>query len=145
MPDLTDGEVAWLKGHTLCMFATGRRDGSPQLSLVGYQFDGSQFLLGALTTADKTRNLRRNPRCALSIQDGQGFVVVYGTAALVDDPAEMEKVQSRFGPRVAGPRPAGAPARPPADRRVSILVTPDKYLTSRMTGWESFLRSAAGG
>ena len=36
----TEEVAQYLKEHRLCVFATGRRDGSPQQSLIGYQFDG---------------------------------------------------------------------------------------------------------
>ncbi len=46
VPDLTPEAEKYLKEHTFCVFATGRKDGSPRQSLIGYQFDGRQFLLG---------------------------------------------------------------------------------------------------
>ncbi|HLF79554.1 MAG TPA: pyridoxamine 5'-phosphate oxidase family protein [Dehalococcoidia bacterium] len=139
MPDISPEASQWLKDHSLCIFATGRKDGSPQQSYIGYQFDGSQFLLGGQATSFKMKNLARQPRCSLSIVDGRGYVVAYGKAELVSDPAEMEKLQARFGPRGAPPRPAGAPpaAGPPArpmGARVNILFRPDKIIANRMTG-----------
>src|SRR5438874_13548600 len=141
MPAEISPEVSqWLKDHGLCVFATGRKDGSPQQSLIGYQFDGSQFLLGGQATSFKMKNLRRNPGASMAIIDGRGVVLVYGKAQLVEEPAEMEKLQQRFGPRAAPPRPQGAPAaapsaqRPPMGPRVNILFTPDKVLAGRMNG-----------
>jgi hypothetical protein len=139
MADITTEQAQWLKDHSLCVFATGRKDGSPQQSFIGYQFDGSQFLLGGQATSFKMRNLARQPRSSLTIVDGRGHVVVYGRSELVSDPAEMEKLQARFGPRAAPPRPAGAtpaaapPARP-MGARVNILFTPDKVIANRMNG-----------
>jgi hypothetical protein len=52
----------------------------------------------------------------------------------------MTKLQERFGPRGAPPRPAGAPAaapaapRPPMGKRVNILLTPTKIIADRMGG-----------
>jgi PPOX class probable F420-dependent enzyme len=139
MPEISAAESQWLKDHSLCILATGRKDGSPQQSYIGYQFDGSQFLMGGQATSFKMKNLARQPRCSLSITDGRGYVVVYGRAELVEDAAEMEKLQARFGPRAAPPRPAGGPpaGAPPArpmGQRVNILFTPQKYITSRMNG-----------
>jgi nitroimidazol reductase NimA-like FMN-containing flavoprotein (pyridoxamine 5'-phosphate oxidase superfamily) len=137
--DLSPEASQYLKDHRLCVFATGRKDGSPQQSLIGYQFDGSQFLLGGQATSAKVRNLKRQQRCSIAVIDGQRIVLVYGRAQLVEDPAEMEALQRRFGPRAAPPRPQtseGAPAPPPRPmgRRVNILFTPDKYITKRMNG-----------
>lgn len=137
--ELSPEAAQYLKEHRLCVFATGRKDGSPQQSLIGYQFDGKEFLLGGQATSAKMRNLRRQPRCSLAVIDGRRVILVYGRAQIVEDPAEMEKLQQRFGPREAPPRrePApGAPAPPPRPmgRRVNILFTPEKYITERMNG-----------
>jgi PPOX class probable F420-dependent enzyme len=126
----------FLQEHRLCVFATGRKDGSPQQSYIGYQFDGKQFLLGGQATSFKMRNLRRNPGCSLLITEGRGFLLVYGTAELVEDEAAMAKLQERFGPRAAPPRPEGAPTPPPRPlgKRVNILMTPTKIIADRMAG-----------
>jgi PPOX class probable F420-dependent enzyme len=125
-----------LQEHRLCVFATGRKDGSPQQSYIGYQFDGRQFLLGGQATSFKMRNLRRNPGCSMLVTEGRGFVLVYGTAELVEDEAEMAKLQERFGPRAAPPRREGAAAPPPRPmgKRVNILMTPTKIIADRMNG-----------
>jgi nitroimidazol reductase NimA-like FMN-containing flavoprotein (pyridoxamine 5'-phosphate oxidase superfamily) len=130
----------FLKDHGLCIFATGRGDGSPQQSYIGYQHDGKQFLLGGQETSFKMKNLRRNPGCSIAVTDGRGYVVVYGTAELVGDETEMAKLQERFGPRAAPPRPAtpagSAPPPPPRPlgKRVNILMTPTKIIANRMRG-----------
>jgi nitroimidazol reductase NimA-like FMN-containing flavoprotein (pyridoxamine 5'-phosphate oxidase superfamily) len=130
----------FLQEQRLCVFATGRKDGSPQQSYIGYQYDGKQFLLGGQATSFKMKNLKRNPGCSLLVPAGRGFVLVYGKAALIEDEAEMTKLQERFGPRAAPPRPAaaaGAPPPPPPrpmGRRVNILMTPTKIIADRMNG-----------
>ena len=137
----SDEEVTeFLKSHGLCVFATGRKDGSPQQSYLGYQYDGKQFLLGGQATSFKMKNLRRNNGCSMVVTEGRGHVIVYGKAELVEDEAEMTKLQERFGPRAAPPRPAtpaGSPPaapRPPMGKRVNILLTPTKIIASRMKG-----------
>jgi len=136
MAEATPEITQFLKDHHLCVFATGRKDGSPQQSYIGYQFDGKQFLLGGQESSFKMKNLRRNPGCSLLVTEGRGFLLVYGTAELVDDEEQMTKMQERFGPRAAPPRPAGAAAPPPRPmgKRVNILMTPTKFIANRMTG-----------
>ncbi len=136
MAEATPEITKFLQDHRLCVFATGRKDGSPQQSYIGYQFDGKQFLLGGQESSFKMKNLRRNPGCSLVVTADRGFLLVYGTAELVDDEAEMTKLQERFGVRAAPPRPAGAAARPPRPmgKRVNILMTPTKFIANRMEG-----------
>jgi general stress protein 26 len=88
----------FLQDHRLCVFATGRKDGSPQQSYIGYQYDGKQFLLGGQATSFKMKNLARNPGCSLVVTDGRGFLLVYGKAELVEDEAEMARLRSASAP-----------------------------------------------
>jgi PPOX class probable F420-dependent enzyme len=136
MAEATPEITQFLQEHRLCVFATGRKDGSPQQSYIGYQFDGKQFLLGGQESSFKMRNLRRNPGCSLVVPADRGVLLVYGTAELIDDEAEMAKLQERFGVRAAPPRPAGVAAPPPrpAGKRVNILMTPTKFIANRMAG-----------
>jgi PPOX class probable F420-dependent enzyme len=135
-----DEVTKFLQDHRLCVFATGRKDGSPQQSYIGYQYDGKQLLLGGQATSFKMKNLARNPGCSLVVTDGRGFLLVYGKAELVEDEAEMAKLQERFGPRAAPPRPAATegsappPPRAPMGKRVNILMTPTKIIANRMNG-----------
>ncbi|MGW6279084.1 pyridoxamine 5'-phosphate oxidase family protein [Kribbella sp. NPDC055071] len=64
-------------------------DGSPQASLVWAERDGDEILLGLQHPHRKTRNLRRDPRVTLLIQDDQlsprgitQYLVLRGTAKL---------------------------------------------------------------
>ncbi len=136
--EVSEEVTSWIKAHGLCVFATGRKDGSPQQSLIGYQYDGKEFLLGGQAASFKMKNLARNPGCSMAIIDGRAEVLVYGRATLVEDPDEMAKLQERFGPRAAPPRPSGAPAPAaparPMGRRVNILLTPTKIIADRMAG-----------
>ena len=134
--DQPNDEVSqYLKDHSVCVFATGRKDGSPQLSLIGYQFDGKEILLRGGTDSAKMKNIRRNTKnVAIAIVDGRKELIVYGSALLVSDPAEIEKLQARFGTRAAPPRAEGAPAAPARPPGVSVLVTPKRYLAGRMNG-----------
>jgi PPOX class probable F420-dependent enzyme len=64
-------------------------DGSPQASLVWAERDGDQLLIGVMQNHRKTRNLQRDPRVTLLIQDDQisprgltQYLVLRGTAVL---------------------------------------------------------------
>jgi PPOX class probable F420-dependent enzyme len=64
-------------------------DGSPQASLVWVERDGDDLLIGLQAPHRKTRNLLRDPRVTLLIQDDQvssrgitQYLVIRGTAKL---------------------------------------------------------------
>jgi len=64
-------------------------DGRPQVSLAWVGLDGDEIVLGTLPDQRKLKNLRRDPRIALSIQGDRvtewglrEYLVVHGTATV---------------------------------------------------------------
>jgi PPOX class probable F420-dependent enzyme len=87
----TDEQLEFLRAHRQAVLATGRRDGSPQVSTVVYAVDGAQVLISAKRYTSKHRNAARQPKVALVVNDGHAQLVVYGTAeAVEDDPLRAE-------------------------------------------------------
>ena len=68
------------------VLATIKADGRPQLSNVGYSYDGEAQLVRVSVTADraKNRNLERDPRVTLHVasRDFWSWIAVDGTAEL---------------------------------------------------------------
>lgn len=66
------------------ILATIKRDGRPQLSNVGYAWDGTALRISVTDDRAKTRNMRRDPRVAFEVtrSDFRGYVVVEGDAEL---------------------------------------------------------------
>jgi len=80
----------WLREHSLCTLATGRRDGSPQMSLVSYHYDGKDIVISTTSDRPKWLNSKRLPRVALLVQDGRQYALVYGRAEHVEsDPNRL--------------------------------------------------------
>lgn len=81
----------WLREHVHCSLATSRRDGSPQLSLVSYQYDGKDIVISTASDRAKWLNSQRQPRVSLLVQDGRQYVVVYGRAEhITSDPERLD-------------------------------------------------------
>ncbi len=86
--------------------ATVRADGRPHVAPVWYDIDddGSVvFNTGAATV--KGRNLARDPRAALCVDDERppfSFVVLEGRVELSDDPVELRAWATRIGGRYMG-------------------------------------------
>lgn len=64
-----------ISGGRLCVLATIRRDGRPQLSQVTYAYDRERDLIRVSVTDSraKTANLRRDPRGTVLVQDAGGW------------------------------------------------------------------------
>ncbi|MGY4767120.1 TIGR03618 family F420-dependent PPOX class oxidoreductase [Kribbella sp. CWNU-51] len=86
-------------------------DGSPQASLVWAERDGDQILLGLQRPHRKTRNLFRDPRVTLLIQDDQvssrgitQYLVIRGTAKLEGPgiPADYKALMDHLSQRYLG-------------------------------------------
>ena len=74
--------------------ATNRPDGGPQLSPNWYLWDGERFLISTADWTAKVKNLRRNPRMSVCIDDalsnGELYVSASGTGEVIAGPAARE-------------------------------------------------------
>lgn len=76
----TAARAAIEAGHPAHL-VTLNADGSPQVSVVWFGFDGDEIVSGHLDDRQKLRNVRRDPRVALSIETG--VVNEYGLAEYI--------------------------------------------------------------
>lgn len=66
--------------------STINKDGSSQLTLVAYVLDDDEtIVMNVELQSQKTKNMRRDHRIALCVQDGNRYVSVYGTMTFLDD------------------------------------------------------------
>lgn len=123
---------AFLDAHTWAVLATGRGDGSPQQSMVGYAVDGEgRILVSAKSHTAKWHNARRQPRVSLTVPDGRAHLVVYGTAEAIDtDPDRAELTADVFAALSGRPRAEPATLVPFLDeqRRTVLRITPRRTL-----------------
>jgi len=92
--DVTTEHREFMAEHRFGVLSTGRRDGSPQASMVGYHFDGRDILVVFKRTSAKYHNIGRQPRVVLSVADGRRLLTIYGTGELVEsDPARADAFQ----------------------------------------------------
>ena len=65
----TDSEKQFLNAHSLCRFASISPDAWPHNVPVGYTFDGEYFYISTEYTTKKLRNVRRNRRASLVVDE----------------------------------------------------------------------------
>jgi PPOX class probable F420-dependent enzyme len=92
---LNADQAEYLREHRLAALATGRRDGSPQITWISYEFDGTDIVLQTGGTSAKARNMRRLPSVSLLVPDGGRNLVVYGTAEVLEGGPERREAIRR--------------------------------------------------
>ncbi|WP_432143750.1 PPOX class F420-dependent oxidoreductase [Streptomyces sp. bgisy084] len=85
--------------------ATVRDDGGPHLAPVWFLMDGDELVFNTGEETVKGRNLARDGRVALCVDDDRppfSFVVVHGTAAISRDLTEVRHWAARIAARYMG-------------------------------------------
>lgn len=115
--------------------ATVKADGAPHVAPVWVAQDGDDLLFNTGESTSKGKALRRDPRVAMAFDDERppfSFVLVQGTAEIIDDLAEVRRWATIIGGRYMGEDKAeeygernGVPGE------LLIRVTPTKVITAR--------------
>jgi PPOX class probable F420-dependent enzyme len=108
-------------GHVVTLNA----DSKPQVTMVWVDVDGDDVLFNTAEGRLKPRNLRRDPRVTISVQDRtdpQAYMVVHGKASVAEAGADehIDKLAKRF---------LGAdkyPFRQPGEKRLLVRVKVDR-------------------
>lgn len=126
---ITPEQDAYLREHKMAVLATGRRDGSPQLSTINYDFDGTDIAISVTSDRAKWINAVRQPRVSMLVLDGRKQLILYGTAeAVADDPGRVEltkRIRASMGREPDGDD-AALSAQLDEAKRVVLRITPDK-------------------
>jgi PPOX class probable F420-dependent enzyme len=128
MPVVPASHADLLEKPTFAHLATVRPDGSPQTSVMWFDWDGSRIRMTHTSTRQKFANLAHEPRVALSIADAGDqyrFLEVRGTVEGIEaDPGGefYRSLQHRYG--------MDYPI-PDADVRVVITIRPDRFVAVR--------------
>jgi PPOX class probable F420-dependent enzyme len=125
---LSDAQKNFLKEHHLAVLATGRSDGSPQVSTVMFDYDGIDFAVSIKSYTAKWKNVLRQPKVGLVVNDGRKQLIVYGTVKAVEtDPERMELTRRVFR-RVTGQEPGPAEQLKPlldGQKRTALRIIPE--------------------
>jgi PPOX class probable F420-dependent enzyme len=85
--------------------ATVRSDGRPHVTPVWFDVDGEQILFTTWHASTKGRNLLRDPRISLCVEDDRppfAYVMLEGTVVLSEDVAEVRAWATRIAARYMG-------------------------------------------
>lgn len=110
--------------------ATLNADGSPQVTPVWIDWDGANLLVNTAQGRVKDRNLRRNPKVALSILDPDNpyrYLAVQGRVTKVTTDgadAHIDKMAKKYMGKDS------YPFRTPTEVRVLFVIAPEKVHTN---------------
>ncbi|MCX5053495.1 MULTISPECIES: PPOX class F420-dependent oxidoreductase [unclassified Streptomyces] len=104
---MTDDEWRAFVSHgtRTAKLSTVRADGSPHVTPIWFVLDGDELVFNTAKTSVKGRNLARDGRAALCIDDDRppfDFVVLQGRARISEDLGELRHWAARIGARYMG-------------------------------------------
>lgn len=134
--ELTDEQRAYLDRNLLCILATSKRDGSPQVSTLHYSVQDDGIYVGLTRNSAKWHNVGRQPRVALLVNEGRAQVVIYGTAEQVgEDPERVDRYRAHRTQTHGKGGELGLPQEGDAFRelldagnRAMLRITPERVL-----------------
>lgn len=105
--EMTGEEVrAFLaEGTRTAKLATTMRDGNPHVMPVWFVLEGSELVFNTGADTVKGRNLRRDPRASIVVDDERppfGFVHLRGEVAISEDPDELLRTATAIARRYMG-------------------------------------------
>jgi PPOX class probable F420-dependent enzyme len=115
-----------LEKPTFAHLATIRPDGSPQSSVMWFDWDGERIRMTHTKTRQKFRNLNDEPRVALSIvdpDDSYRFLEVRGVVESVEDDDAQASFYQSLQQRYGNVYPIAD-----ADVRIIFTIRPEKFV-----------------
>ena len=123
---------SFLDEHVWAILATGRRDGSPQQSMVGYAVDDDgRLLISVKSYTAKWKNALRQPVVSLTVPDGRAHLVVYGKAELISSEPARSALTAQVFAALSGapaPEPSSIVEMLEEQQRTVLRVTPEKAI-----------------
>jgi PPOX class probable F420-dependent enzyme len=98
----TDEQRQFLTDNKQAVLATGRADGSPQVSTVVYAVDGDDVLVSTKSYTAKWKNALRQPRVAVLVNEGRRQLVIYGAAESIDSDPERARLTAMIFEAMSG-------------------------------------------
>jgi PPOX class probable F420-dependent enzyme len=85
----------------LSKVATVNRDGSTHVTPTWFMYEDGKFIITTAQETVKVRNIRRDPRVTLLIDDGYKYVMVKGRAG-INSERDVEKESEKLATRYLG-------------------------------------------
>jgi PPOX class probable F420-dependent enzyme len=130
MASIPESHADILTKKAFANLATLNADGSPQVTPVWVDFDGTHVLVNTAKGRIKTKNLEREPRVALSIADPENpyrYLGIQGRVVSMTESggdAHIDKMAKKYLDKDS------YPYRMPGEVRLIVKIAPDKVHTN---------------
>jgi PPOX class probable F420-dependent enzyme len=105
--ELSPAVRAFLDEKRFAVLATIREDGLPQQTVMWYQLQGDTIMMNTARGRVKDRNLHRDPRASICVEDGQRYVTLSGACDLQWEDQERAQADIKaLAVRYSGPESA---------------------------------------
>jgi PPOX class probable F420-dependent enzyme len=102
---------SFLAEERFAVLATVNANGSPQQTVMWYDLRGDTIVMNTIRGRKKDRNLTRDPRASLCIEDGYRYVTLEGIIEIIEDPATAQADIAALARRYHDPDKAEQMAR----------------------------------
>jgi PPOX class probable F420-dependent enzyme len=129
--DLSEKARAYLQELRFAVLATINQDGTPQLTTMWYLLeDDGTIMMNTKVGRAKERNMRRDPRISICIEDGYDFLTINGTVEMIDDPEIAQRDIYRLSARYHGEEKARRQMQEKFSKeiRVSLHLQPERVI-----------------
>jgi len=129
--ELSEKARAYLQELRFAVLATINQDGTPQLTTMWYLLeDEGSILMNTKVGRAKERNMRRDPRISMCIEDGYDFLTINGTVEMIDDPEIAQNDIYRLSRRYHGEAKARRQMEEQFSKetRVSLRLKPESII-----------------
>jgi len=128
---LSDWAKEFLRGDHFAVLSTLNKDGSSQLTTMWYALENDgTIVMSTPSHLQKVKNLRRDPRIAICVPDGNRYVSLSGRVSIIEDQSivrrDIERLVERYVPdEAARPQTIEAIVQ---QGRISLRFTPEKVI-----------------
>jgi PPOX class probable F420-dependent enzyme len=102
MATLSDKARAFLNEKRFAVLATLNQDGSVQQTTMWYLLEGDTIMMNTKVGRLKERNLRRDARISICVEDGYNYVTISGKVELIDEAETAQNDIHRLATRYHG-------------------------------------------
>ena len=137
MDDMTKDEVRvfLLEGTRTGKLATVRKNGRSHVAPIWYDLDGDDLIFMTWHTSVKAKNLRRDPRVSICVDEESppySFVIVEGNVTVTEDADERLHWATKIGGRYMGEDQAAVYGqRNGVEGELVIRVKPTKVIAKK--------------